>query len=175
MALFKKKLSLEEIIEGIKSLSEEEQAKLKQEMTGGATEETTEETNVEETAVEEVETNDNEVAEEVEETTENVEEVTEEATEPVEEVEESTEQEEVSNEPNETEGENKNEIIEQLTNRVADLEAKLGEFEELKEQMLAYTKKQAEQFGYEGKIPGAKKDYKDMSASELSNELKSEI
>ena len=173
MGLFKKKLSLEEIIEGIKGLSEEEQAKLKEEMTA-PTEETVEETK-EEVAVEEVE-NDN-VAEEVEETTE---EVTEEPTEAVAEteaVEETTEQtEEVATEtPNEVETDNTGEIIEQLTNRLAEVEAQLSELNALKEKMEEFTKKQAEQFGYEGKIPGAKKDYKDMSASELSNELKSEI
>ena len=77
--------------------------------------------------------------------------------------------------PNEVETDNTGEIIEQLTNRVAELETQISALLELKEAMEAYTKKQAEQFGYEGKMPGAKKDYKDMSASELSNELKSEI
>ena len=42
MGLFKKNLTLEEIIEGIKGLSEEEQAKLKEEMTDAPTEETVE-------------------------------------------------------------------------------------------------------------------------------------
>ena len=117
------------------------------------------------------------MAEEVEETTE---EVTEEPTEAVAEteaVEETTEQtEEVATEtPNEVETDNTGEIIEQLTNRLAEVETQLSELNALKEKMEEFTKKQAEQFGYEGKIPGAKKDYKDMSASELSNELKSEI
>ena len=168
MALFKKKLSLEEIIEGIKGLSEEEQAKLKQEMT--ATEETEEEV-----AVEEVK-NDN-VAEEVEETTEEVAEEPTEAVAETEAVEETTEQtEEVATEtPNEVETDNTGEIIEQLTNRLAEVEAQLSDLNALKEKMEEFTRKQADKFGYTGGIPSSKKDYGEMSASELAKELKSEI
>lgn len=166
MALFKKKLSLEEILEGINALNEEEKAELEAKMKGGE--------EVEEVKTEEV---DNEV-EATEVAEKNGEETTEEemvAEEPATETVEEVSAEAQSEELNAVEKENKEDVNVQLAERVSALEQELAELKELKEKMQEFTKKQAEKFGYEGALPSAKKDYGEMSASELSKELKSEI
>lgn len=173
MALFKKKLSLAEIIEGINSLTEEEKAELKNQMENG---ETTEETENAEEVINDTKTN--EVAENGEEVTE-TEEVKEEEieetpnteAEAVEEVSANAQSEEL----NAIEEENKEDINTQLAERVSALEKELAEFKELKEMMQEFTQKQADKFGYKGEIPYGKKDYSQMSTSELSKELRSEI
>ena len=184
MGLFNKKLSLEEILKSIEALSEEEKAELIAKMQEG---ETTEEAEtVEETSTEE--TNEGEeVVEETEEVTEApAEEVpTEEA--PTEEVVEETPAEApveetvdaTPTEPeqglNQVEENNQADVMQQFTDRLSALEEKLASFEELKARMEEYTQKQADKLGYKGSIPSGKKDYKDMSADELSRELRTEI
>ncbi len=170
MGLFKKKLSLEEILESINELSEEEKAELKSKMEGGESVEEVKAEEVEEKVDNEIETT--EVAEENgEETTEEV--VAEETaeTEAVEEVGAEAQGEEL----NAVEEENKEDVSVQLAERVSALEQELAELKELKEKMQEFTKKQAEKFGYEGALPSAKKDYSEMSAEELKKELSSSI
>lgn len=69
----------------------------------------------------------------------------------------------------------KNDVIERLTARVKELESFMSDVVPLVELMRDYTSKQAKKFGYEGAIPGAKKDFKDMDADELSKHIASEI
>ena len=159
MGLFNKKLSLEEILKGIEALSEEEKAVLVEKMQDKPAEEVKETETVEE-PIEEASNEETTNEEVVEETAEPTEETP--ATEPVEEL-------------NQVEENNQAEVIQQMTDRLSALEEKLASFEELKAKMEEFTTKQAEKFGYKGSIPGAKKDYKDMSASELSKELQTEI
>ena len=171
MALFnKKKLSLEEILNAIATLSEEEKAEIKAKMdekpeveedvkaeeTESVTEEqgveTPEETNEEVTETE---------GEEVE-------------TEEVAEVEEQPSAEEVEQPAPETDQvaeDNQADVIQGLTDRITALEEQLAEFSDLKALMEDFTKKQADNLGYKGAIPGAKKDIQDMSARELKEKM----
>ena len=181
MALFgKKKLSLEEILEGIKNLSDEEKAKIGEEMKSlSNTEESVEETDT----VEEVETKDDQGEVETEESVETTEEEIPEGTETEGETESIEQTEEVVEESEEEqlpEGEsatdemaqdNRDEIIHGLTDKVNELSAQVQELLELKALMEDYTSKQADNFGYKGNVLGAKKDYRDMSADELKNHI----
>ena len=94
------------------------------------------------------------------------EEVTEETDAPVEETESA---EEVIDAVDKVAEDNKDAIIQTLTDRVTALENGLKELDELKALMQEYTSKQAEQFGYKGSLLGAKKDVKDMSVEELKS------
>lgn len=176
MALFgKKKLSLEEILEGIKALSDEEKAKVVASAQGEAkpepveTEAPVEDAGVEDANGEEMveETATEEVAEEPA-----TEPVTEEATE-TETVEETTEESadvvlpESESATDEMAEDNRDQIIHQLSDKVNELSEQIKGLLELKSLMEEYTGKQAESFGYKGKVLGAKKDYKDMSTDEL--------
>ena len=180
MTLFgKKKLSLEEILEGIKALSDEEKAKVVASVQGEAnpdpveTEAPVEDAGVEDANGEEV------VDEKVEETaTEEVAEepanepVTEEATEteaPTEPVEESADVvlPESESATDEMANDNRDQIIHQLSDKVNELSEQIKGLLELKTLMEEYTGKQADSFGYKGKVLGAKKDFKDMSTDEL--------
>ena len=76
---------------------------------------------------------------------------------------------------NAVEEENKEDVSVQLAERVSALEQELAELKELKEKMEEFTKMQADKFGYQGDIPGAKKGYGEMSADELRKELSSSI
>lgn len=168
MALFGKKLSLEEILKAIDGLSEEEKAQVKAKF-----EEPKEETPevVEEESVSE-ETQESVQPEEVSE--EPVEEnapVEEGAEEPTEEPNLEGEIQPETQELNPVEEDNKDEVIESLTSRITALEEKLAQFDELKGLMEEFTKKQADSFGYKGAIPGAKKDIHEMSASELKEKM----
>lgn len=176
MALKIGKLSLEQIIAGINALSEEDKAKVTEMLNGevendapveevektDAVEEPTEESveEVESATDEEVETPTEEPQEEV------TEEVTEETDAPVEETESA---EEVVDAVDDVAEDNKDAIIQTLTDRVTALENGLKELDELKALMQEYTSKQAEQFGYKGSLLGAKKDVKDMSVEELKS------
>ena len=176
MALKIGKLSLEQIIAGINALSEEDKAKVTEMLNGevendapveevektDAVEEPTEESveEVESATDEEVETPTEEPQEEV------TEEVTEETDAPVEETESA---EEVIDAVDKVAEDNKDAIIQTLTDRVTALENGLKELDELKALMQEYTSKQAEQFGYKGSLLGAKKDVKDMSVEELKS------
>ena len=177
MALKIGKLSLEQIIAGINALSEEDKAKVSEMLNGevendapveevektDAVEEPTEE------SVEEVESATEETTTEIP-TEEPQEEMTEEVTEETEgAVEETENAEEVVDAVDDVAADNKDAIIQTLTDRVTALENGLKELDELKELMQEYTSKQAEQFGYKGSLLGAKKDVKDMSVEELKN------
>jgi hypothetical protein len=70
------------------------------------------------------------------------------------------------------EEDNRNEIIERLTDRVNALEEALKEFGTLKEKMDEYIGKQEKFFGLQGKvIGGTSKNIEDMSASELKDAI----
>ena len=175
MALFKKKLSLSEILEGIEGLSEEEKAQVTEKLSTPTEEKPVEP--VGEKATDNV-TEGEAVEEPIEESNE-VEETTEEVVEetPIEEavVEPTDEPVPQGQEMNELEGENQDNAVESLASRISAIEEQLNAFNELKSKMEEYTQKMADKFGYKGSVPGAKKDYKEMSADELSNELKTEI
>lgn len=195
MALFSKhkKLSLDEILEGINNLSDEEKAKVKTKMEDlYKAEDEREIDKIEKDKAEDSETKDEkseEVNEESEEIGKDVDEVEEEVesdeaseeTDKTEETEEEavpevieTEENEVVD-ANEVEENNEHEVINLLASRVAELEKFVASVQPLLDRMNEYTTKQAKQFGYEGEIPGAKKDFRDMSTEELSKHLRSEI
>jgi hypothetical protein len=177
MALFgKKKLSLDEILEGIKTLSEEEKAQALAAMQGSKDEkpeitEEVEDTKVETTEGENVEgeqAEEEKAVEEVEETTEEPVAQKEEVDQPV----EQTQEEDAVLEPGESAtdemaNDNRDKIIHQLSDKVNELSEQIKGLLELKTLMEEYTSKQAEGFGYKGNVLGAKKDYKDMSTDEL--------
>lgn len=169
MGLFsKKKLSLEEILEGINSLTDEEKAKALEAIQGTGEENE----NVQEEVKEEVVENEN--AEDVEETLE--EDIQGETVEQEMQTEEPAQQEEESADATLPESEsatdelandNRDEIIHQLVDKVNGLSEQIKGLLDLKELMEEYTSKQADNFGFKGNVLGAKKDYKDMSADEL--------
>ena len=169
MGLFsKKKLSLEEILEGINSLTDEEKAKALEAIQGTGEENENVQEEVKGEAVE------NENAEEVEETLE--EDVQGETVEQEMQTEEPAQQEEESADATLPESEsasdelandNRDEIIHQLVDKVNGLSEQIKGLLDLKELMEEYTSKQAYNFGVKGNVLGAKKDYKDMSADEL--------
>ena len=175
MGLFNKKLSLEEILKAIEGLSDEEKAQVKAKMEEKPVEEPIEEIQeegqevVEKQVDNEEETQETEqpeeVAQEDEETVDNTETPAEEPTEEQPKIPAETE------ELNQVEEDNKDEVIQGLTERLTALEEKLAQFDELKGLMEKFTKKQADSFGYKGAIPGAKKDISEMSASELKEKM----
>ena len=171
MALFGKKLSLEDILKAIEGLSDEEKAQVKAKMG-------------EEKPVEEVEEKTEEVVEETNDNEETIEEKTEEIPEETGEevvetegVEQTTEPTEQPVEPpkteelNAVEEENKEDVLQGIMEKLTALEEKLSQFDELKSLMEDYTKKQADSIGYKGAVPGAKKNIQDMSADELKNKM----
>lgn len=181
MALFgKKKLSLEEILEGIKTLSDEEKAKAVAAMQGEKEPEPVEtEEPVEDAGVETPNGESEEVTNEVEET-ETAETVEEPASEPVAEevateepTDGATEESadvvlpEDQSATDEMAKDNRDQIIHELTDKVNKLSEQVKGLLELKTLMEEYTGKQAEAFGFKGNVLGAKKDYKDMSTEEL--------
>lgn len=84
---------------------------------------------------------------------------------------EETGAEDVSQEDASKAADNRDDIIAQLTDRVASLEQALKEFGELKEKMEDYTRKQAESFGLKGQAVGGNKDFADMTADELKSAI----
>lgn len=181
MALFgKKKLTLDEILEGINNLSEEDKAKALAAMQGEEKAEPDKEVEPQAQPTE-----GEEVKEEATEPTEEVEKVEEPAMEPeAESAAEPTEGEEQPTEDvteesadvvlpecesatDEMAEDNRDQIIHQLSDKVNELSEQIQGLLELKTLMEEYTGKQAESFGYKGKVLGAKKDYKDMSTEEL--------
>lgn len=171
MALFNKKLSLDEILKAIEGLSEEDKAKVKAKMDEGTpVEETPEVENVEE-QVDNAEQGESEMPKEAgEEVGEAPVEVPgeEQPTEqPAPEGENPPQTEELDG----VEQDNKDDVITGLADRVQALEERLAELDELKGLMEQFTKKQADSFGYKGAVPGAKKDIHDMSASELKEKM----
>ena len=170
MGFFSKKMTKEDILKAISLLSDEEKAELLDIL-----EDESEATEVVENDIEEKE----EVKEEAEEKVEEAEETdeTEEdkyATD--EDVEEEVEEKvEVHEKLDDIEQGNKEDTLSRLVDRVSELERGIEELKDLKDLMEEYTKKQADSFGYKGKVPGAKKDYADMSAEELGRELATTI
>ena len=70
------------------------------------------------------------------------------------------------------EEDNRNEIIERLTDRVSALEEALKQFGTLKEKMDEYVGRQEKAFGMQGKVVGgSSKSMEDMSADELKNAI----
>ena len=171
MALFNKKMSLEEILKAIEGLSEEEKAQVKAKMNEST--EVPEEPQAEASDATEEKSNEPMVEEpsgQVEgEETENLE--GEEVEEPTQEVEQSPETAPQTEELNDAEKGNNEDVLTGLTGRVQALEEKLAELDELKELMEQFTQKQADSFGYKGAVPGGKKDIHEMSAKELKQKL----
>lgn len=174
MALFGKKLSLDEILKGIESLSDEEKAQVKAKMEDiDKAEDEREIDKVEEEKADNEEVKDEkaeEVKEESKEIGKDVDEVEEKTEEPVEEVKEDEQTEELDK----AEEENKEDVMGDLAARVSEIEKRLEYLDDLKDKMEEYTRKQAETFGYKGGTSN-KKEYGDMTADELAKELKSEI
>lgn len=177
MGLFSKKITFDEILKGIESLTDEEKAKLLVKINGEETPEAEapedpavpEAPEAEETPEEGVETP--ETAPEGEEET---------ATEPVPEVEEGLEQpaeetpaEEPEAEPmNESEQDNTAEMLKSFGDRLTALETTIGELNALKASMEEYVNKQKESFGYRSNGgAGSHKDFQDMSAAELKQHI----
>ena len=67
--------------------------------------------------------------------------------------------------------ENLAEMVHGLTDRLAQIEEQLNGMLEVKAKLEEMARKKDEAFGYESKIPGAKKDYSSMTANELKNQL----
>lgn len=63
------------------------------------------------------------------------------------------------------------EIVKSLTEKVNAMEHTLAELTELKAEYEKYVEKQKGNFGYKSGAHGSKKDYADMSADELKNEI----
>ena len=183
MGLFSKKISLEEIKKAVADLSEEEKAELtallnpEEEATETETPaETVEETTEE--ATEETETPAEETEEATAEETETETEAAPEAeAEPEAQPEAQPEAEAEADETtqDDTAEENAAQIIESLTGRVNDLEAKLSDYSaqidslvELKAKLDEYEAKTADKFGYrQNGIADAGKDIRDMTTAEL--------
>ena len=178
MSLFKRKITLEEILEGIAALSPEEKSKVQEKLTG---EDPAEETAPEAAPSEASEPEQIDEASTIEEPpapeeapTETAEESSEsastEAAEP--EITESTDSEAtVVPEENKQEKENYAVIIKELTDRVNAFEAQLSALNELKARMDEYVSKQRESFGYKSNIQGESDDIDNMSADELKSKI----
>lgn len=67
--------------------------------------------------------------------------------------------------------ENLAEMVHGLTDRLAQIEEQLNGMLEVKAKLEEMARKKDEAFGYESKMPGAKKDYSSMTANELKNQL----
>lgn len=73
--------------------------------------------------------------------------------------------------PDNQAADNTAEVLEKFGARLSAIEESLKEFAELKELMQQYTQAQADKFGYNGKVPGGKKDYQEMSADEMKAKI----
>jgi outer membrane biosynthesis protein TonB len=185
MSLFKKKLSLEDIIAGIEALSPEEREALEKRM--NAPESNEEQSEAPETKEQEAPTEapaaeaEPEAAE-APEATEQTPEAPEET--PAEPAAEAPETEEEREEPTPTEEpvpeapaedaqeqDNVAEMIKGLTDKVNSLEATVATLSELKAKMDEYVSKQRESFGYESHTHGKPDDYENMSAAELKEKI----
>jgi hypothetical protein len=178
MSLFKRKITLEEILEGIAALSPEEKSKVQEKLTG---EDPAEETAPEAAPSEASEPDQIDEASTIEETpapeeapTEAAEESSEsastEAAEP--EITESTDSESTGvSEENKQENENYAVMIKELTDRVNAFEAQLSALNELKAQMDEYVSKQRESFGYKSNVQAESDDIDNMSADELKSKI----
>lgn len=179
MGLFSKKISLEEIKKAVADLSEEEKAELTALLNPEeeATETETPAETVEETTEEATEATETPAEETEEATAEETETETDAAPEAEAEPEAQPEAEAEADETtqDDTAEENAAQIIESLTGRVNDLEAKLADYSaqidslvELKAKLDEYEAKTADKFGYrQNGIADAGKDIRDMSTAEL--------
>ena len=82
---------------------------------------------------------------------------------------------EVTEEISDEQADNRDEVIQGLTDRVNALEEALKGFEELKALMEEYNAKNAERFGYKGKSDTEKKSFQDMTTEELAERQKIKI
>ena len=199
MALFDKKgkkLSLDEILKGIEYLSDDEKAKVKAKMEDlykaedereidKIEEDKADDKDVAEDKAEDVKAESEEIGKDVDTVEKEVEEHEdhEEKETVEEEAEEHAEGEDVDAkvevEPIEEFADGKadeqEDVGERLVARVAELEKFVEELAPLVELMKDYTEKQAKKFGYEGKVPGLKKGFDEMTTEELSKSIRSEI
>lgn len=67
--------------------------------------------------------------------------------------------------------ENREDVMQRLSDRVTALEEGIKALNELKAQMEEYSAKQADSFGYKGKAAEEKKSMQDMSADELKKHI----
>jgi hypothetical protein len=197
MGLFSKKLTLDDILKALPTLSDEEKAKLHEKTSDlyKAEDEREIDKIEEEKADSDTEADEkaDEVKEESEEIGKDVDEVEEEAAEDgdpeAEEAEAEKEDEEDEgdgaepyelddNKPeevepplDESEKDNTAEIIKSLTDKVNGLEVALSSLTALKEEMEKYVGKQKEAFGYKSDVRGKKADIDNMSADELKAQL----
>ena len=178
MALFKKKRTLDEILEDVKNLSPEEAKELHEKMGDlYKAEDEREIDKIEEDKADTDEVKDeksDEVNEESEEIGKDVDEIKEDVATDEEGTAEVSDTHEIpENDPvTPVEEDNTAELIKTLTDRVNGLEALVSELHELKERMDEYVSKQKESFGYKSEGGnGARKIYDDMSADELKHHL----
>ncbi len=190
-------MTLDEILKAIDTLSEDEKAKVKEKMQDlYKAEDEREIDKIEEEKAENSEEKDEKeesVKEESEEVGKTVDEIKKEVSEdtdkpdeevePADTTEETTEEtmEESAEETVEEEGEksvtdeateeNLSEMVHGLTDRLAQVEEQLSSVLEIKAKLEELAQKKDKDFGYESKIPGAKKDYSSMTANELSKNL----
>ena len=164
MAIFGKKISLDEILKGIDALSPEEKEKVKAKMEDlDKAEDEREIDKIEEEKADDAEVKDEkgeEKEKESEEIGKNVDEV----------------KEEVEDKPDDTQqdklaADNSAEVIKGLSDRLSALEEKFKDFDDLKKLMEEFTEKQAKQYGYQGAVPGGKKPVEEMSAAELKKSI----
>lgn len=73
--------------------------------------------------------------------------------------------------PDSQTADNTAEVLEKFGARLSAIEESLKEFADLKELMQQYTQAQADKFGYNGTVPGGKKDYREMSADEMKEKI----
>lgn len=182
MALFGKKMSLDEILKAIDTLTPDEQAKVKAKVEDLYKAEDEREIDKIEEVKGDNELGKEEVNEESEKIAKDVDEIesevkTDEVDDKVDNVDNVDKVDNVETEvaTDETAKDNTAEIIEALTNRLNELETRLNEFEELKTAMDDYNKKTAERFGYKGSMPKQNKGLDEMSSSELKKDLLTEI
>lgn len=67
--------------------------------------------------------------------------------------------------------ENIAEMVHGMADRLAQMEEQMNSLLEVKAKLEEMAQRKDKAFGYESKIPGAKKDYSSMTAGELKNEL----
>lgn len=191
MALFNKKLSLDEILKGIDNLSDEEKEKVKEKVADlykaedereidKIEEEKADDAEVADEKGEEKQTETEEIGKDVDKVETEVTDGETAAAETEEKAEETEpapadETVETEEELNESDTENKEDVLAGYADRLSALEAKFDELISLKEKMEEFTRKQAENFGYTGGLPASKKEYGEMSAAELAKELRTEI
>lgn len=182
MGLFNKKITFDEILKGIESLTDEEKAKLLAKINGKETPEAeapeapavSEDPKAEETPEEGVETPETAPEGEAEtEAPEAVPEIEEGLEQPAEEIPEETPAEEPTAEPmDESEKDNTAEMLKSFGDRLSALEATINELNGLKASMEEYVNKQKESFGFKSNGgAGSHKDFQDMSAAELKQHI----